>query len=68
MKYTFFDDYQPGCLSFHRDINVITALQKSCNIFFYDVGRRIGIDRINYYASSFGMGQPTGMFSKPFLL
>ncbi|GAA6515025.1 penicillin-binding transpeptidase domain-containing protein [Merdimmobilis hominis] len=61
MKYTFFDDYQPGCLSFHRDINVITALQKSCNIFFYDVGRRIGIDRINYYASSFGMGQPTGI-------
>ena len=59
--YTAFTDYQPECLGWHGSINVQTALQKSCNIFFYETGRLLGIDRINQYASGLGLGVPTGI-------
>lgn len=59
--YTFFQDYQPGCLGSHGNINVITALQRSCNIFFYDVGRRSGIESIDKYAAAMGLGEETGI-------
>ncbi|SDN57430.1 penicillin-binding transpeptidase domain-containing protein [Acetanaerobacterium elongatum] len=59
--YTFFDDYQPRCLSAHGSINVITALEHSCNIFFYDTGRLTGIDTIDQYAALYGLGQKTGI-------
>ncbi|MEG2038956.1 MAG: penicillin-binding transpeptidase domain-containing protein, partial [Oscillospiraceae bacterium] len=60
-QYTFYDDYQPYCLSRHGPINVYSAIKHSCNIFFYDVGRRVGIDEINKYATGYGIGQPTGV-------
>lgn len=59
--YTRFSDYQPGCLDVHGDINVVNALRWSCNIFFYDVGWRLGINKLNEYAAKAGMGQPTGI-------
>lgn len=37
------------------------ALRVSCNIFFYDLGRRLGIDTLVDYASQFGLGEPTGI-------
>lgn len=57
-------DYQPKCLSIghgRQDLNVSQALQHSCNIFFYDTGRRLGIDTINKYAQYFGLGVDTGL-------
>ncbi|WP_085831849.1 peptidoglycan D,D-transpeptidase FtsI family protein [Clostridium merdae] len=59
--YTFWKDYQPTCMGYHGTINVVTALQKSCNIFFYDTGRRMGIDTLDLYAKRFGLGQKTGI-------
>ncbi len=59
--YTYFDDYQPKCLSYHGTLNVVNALRQSCNIFFYDVGRRVGIEKIAYYAEMYGLGQYTGI-------
>lgn len=59
--YTYFDDYQPTCLGWHPNYNVVNALRVSCNIFFYDLGRRLGIDTINRYATGFGLGQKTGI-------
>lgn len=59
--YTFWDDYQPKCTGTHGPIAVIEALQKSCNIFFYDVGRRLGIDTLDRYASYFGVGEDCGL-------
>lgn len=53
--------YTPKCIGYHGPENVIDALSHSCNIFFYDVGRRIGIDTLNEYAVKFGFGQPTGL-------
>ena len=54
--YTRFPDYPARCLSMHRDINVVRALQESCNIFFYDVGYRAGIENIDKYAMALGLG------------
>ncbi len=61
MIYTFYDDYQPRCLRADGNINVLNALRVSCNIFFYDVGRRLGIDTINKYSKAYGLGEPTGI-------
>lgn len=59
--YTRWQDYQPTCLGFHGQVNVITALQHSCNIFFYETGYQLGIDRIGKYAKMYGLGEPTGV-------
>jgi penicillin-binding protein 2 len=59
--YKYWSDYQPRCTGFHGRINVITALEKSCNIFFYEVGRVMGIDTIDAYAKMYGFGQASGL-------
>lgn len=64
-KYHFYGPtWEPGCLSIgHRNVNmdVITSLKYSCNVFFYDVGRQLGIDKLNQYANYFGLGADTGI-------
>ncbi len=59
--YRFYDDYQPRCLGVHGNINVVTALAKSCNLFFYDVGRQLGADVMLKYCKEFGFGAKTGV-------
>ncbi len=59
--YTFLPTYQPTCLSYHGLVTVADALRVSCNIFFYDTGRQLGIARINQYAQALGLGVPTGI-------
>lgn len=49
------------CMGHHNNINLANALRVSCNIYFYDVGKRMGIDTINKYASLLGLGQKTGL-------
>lgn len=45
----------------HGYVNIGSAIKGSCNYFFYDVGRRLGIDNIVEYARIFGLGQKTGI-------
>lgn len=52
--------YTPKCMSRHNHISVITAIEKSCNYFFYDVGRLMGSSVFNYL-SLYGFGQKTGV-------
>ena len=61
--YTFYSEYNfsPKCMGYHGSINVSAALQKSCNVFFYDLGRLLGITRMNYYCRYFGLGEKTGI-------
>lgn len=54
--YTYYDDYQPECLGWHYGYDVTDALRVSCNIFFYDLARRMGIDTLASYAERFGYG------------
>ncbi|MGA2812387.1 MAG: penicillin-binding protein 2 [Candidatus Acidiferrum sp.] len=45
----------------HGVTNLHEAILKSCDIFFYNVGMRLGIDRLAYYATKFGLGKKTGI-------
>lgn len=46
----------------NRTLNVRTALQDSCNSFFYYYGgEQLGIDKMNMYREMLGLGQPTGI-------
>ncbi len=45
----------------HATENVSQAITDSCNIYFYDVGRRLGITALERYAAMFGLGQYTGI-------
>ena len=49
------------CLGYHGATNVQYGLQVSCNIFFYEVGYRLGIDRMNAYCKRLGLGVKTGI-------
>ena len=66
-KYTYWSDYQPACWIYnqyggsHGSINVSEAIYHSCNYFYYEVGRLMGIETLNEYATAFGLGQPTGV-------
>ncbi len=60
-RYRYYEDYQPTCMGRHGSIDVATALSKSCNVFFYDTGRRTGIDTINKFFNLFGLCQKTGV-------
>lgn len=43
----------------HGSVNVYSAIERSCNIFFYKLGLALGIDRISKYARALGMGAKT---------
>lgn len=45
----------------HGDVNVVEALEQSCDIFFYKLGIQLGIDRIAKYARMLGLGSRTGI-------
>ena len=49
--------WKPG----HGSENVTDAIKDSCDVFFYDVGRRTGIATIREYAQKFGLGEYTGI-------
>ena len=53
----YYTEYKRG----HGNVNVKTALQKSCNCYFYEMGRRLGVDTIAKYARYFGLGDKTGI-------
>ena len=45
----------------HGVVNLHKALSQSCDVFFYEVGKRLGIEQIARYAKEFGLGAPTGV-------
>ena len=53
----YYTSYHAG----HGWLNVSQAIQHSCNFFFYEVGRRIGIDNLEKYAYYLGLGHKTGI-------
>ena len=62
-RYLYYSGYQPGCLQYGHagPVDMRTALEQSCNIFFYDVGRRLGVDTFSAMAEQLGLAQPTGV-------
>jgi len=47
--------------SSHGTVDVRKAIMESCDVFFYNVGMRLGIDRLSYYGSKLGIGHKTGI-------
>lgn len=59
--------YTPACWVWndyrktHGSINVSEAIKYSCNYFFFETSRIMGIDTLNKYAKKLGLGQKTGI-------
>jgi len=45
----------------HGQMDVVSAIKHSCNVFFYTMGQKIGPDRIAEYSKKFGLGSLTGL-------
>ncbi len=45
----------------HGEVGLHSAIVHSCDIFFYNVGIRLGLDRLSYYATALGLGKLTGI-------
>lgn len=45
----------------HGSCNVVKALAESCDVFFYQVGQKLGPDRLAWYAKACGLESPTGI-------
>lgn len=62
---TKYYDYYPtnpvACMGTHGPINLNTALEKSCNYYFAETGRLLGINTMYLYAEKFGLGSKTGL-------
>ena len=66
-RYTYYKSPQPQCWLYRQEgkthglETVSEAIADSCNIFFYDAGRRVGIDMLGQYARALGLGEKTGI-------
>ena len=65
--YRYSSDYQPKCWIYssygrgHGYLDVTDAIVHSCNYFFYEMGNRLGIDRLSSYTRMLGLGSKTGV-------
>jgi penicillin-binding protein 2 len=63
--------YCPGSATFyghlyhcdhaHGEVDLHKGIVASCDVYFYNVAKMLGIDRIGYYATSLGLGKRTGI-------
>lgn len=66
-RYTYYESPQPQCWLYRQEgkthglETVAEAIEDSCNIFFYDAGRRVGIETLGQYARALGLGEKTGI-------
>ena len=65
--YKYYTNKGPMCWIYrqyggsHGNQNVSEAIKNSCNYYFYEIGRLLGIEAIEQYAAMFGLGQTTGI-------
>ncbi len=45
----------------HGEVDLHDAIAQSCDVYFYEMSRDIGIDRMHYYLDQFGLGKKTGL-------
>lgn len=65
INYTYFKDRVFKCYNTGShgtaNLNLTQAIRYSCNIYFYEIGRQLGINKMNEYFSMFGLGSKTGV-------
>ncbi|MCX8026269.1 MAG: penicillin-binding protein 2 [Thermodesulfovibrionales bacterium] len=49
----------------HGGVNFHRAIVESCDVYFYEIGKRLGIEKIHKYATAFGLGKETGINLTP---
>lgn len=59
--YDFYKDDVVRCLGVHGNQQLESAMAHSCNCYFAEVGRRIGITTMYMYAEKLGLGAKTGL-------
>jgi penicillin-binding protein 2 len=45
----------------HGQVGMVEALAQSCDVYFYQLGQRVGVERLAWYAKGCGLGRPTGI-------
>lgn len=45
----------------HGSTDLVNAIAQSCDVYFYEVGEKLGVDRLAFYARACGLGRPTGV-------
>ena len=59
--YNYYPGYRLGCMGVHRNAKLLNALAKSCNVYFAELGRRLGAECLASWARKFGIGVKTGV-------
>ncbi|MFI3325039.1 MAG: penicillin-binding transpeptidase domain-containing protein [Clostridia bacterium] len=61
--YSYYSDYPLNCIGSHSTgyVDLFLAMSSSCNSFFCDAGRLLGIEAMEVYANLFGLGEKTGI-------
>lgn len=49
------------CTSSHGEVDLREALSQSCNVYFYALAERVGLERLNEFGRHFGFGERTGI-------
>lgn len=59
--YDYYESDPVACMGTHGPIDIFSAITQSCNYFFAETGRRLGINTMYLYAEKFGLGESTGV-------
>ncbi len=59
--YNYYPTNPVACMGYHGEINLNSAIAQSCNYYFAETGRRLGIETMYLYAEKFGLGEKTGL-------
>lgn len=60
-SFNYYTGYRLRCTGVHGNANLLRALARSCNVFFAELGRRLGLSNIDKYAKEFGVNGKTGI-------
>ncbi|MBR0423653.1 MAG: penicillin-binding protein [Clostridia bacterium] len=60
-SFNYYHGYSLKCMGVHGSANLLKGLSKSCNVYFAELGRRLGATLLGEYANKFGVGVKTGL-------
>lgn len=54
--YIYVGDHKFHCMHCHGDVDVFRAIVKSCDVFFYEIAKKLGVDRLSAFYQNMGLG------------
>ena len=60
-SYNYYKGYRLRCTGVHGEANLLRGMARSCNVFFAELGKRLGLSGIEKYAKEFGISGKTGI-------